>query len=231
MQTTDYDKFKLGKISNRQIRKSHVRYLEEQILEFDFLPNMSILTDMDHNIIDGQHRFLACKNLKLPILYEKTDKNAKALMIALNRSQKTWRLYDWVHFYMNEGIPCYNVLFDFEERYKLGYSVSIPICFLSKKIGSFSGEVASGKTFEINPNKEEIAALIKSLKELLPYYKAVPFVLAICKSFPKLNNNDLKRLIGKLPSIPNFRNPGDFLIAFENILNYGRKKENFLTLR
>ena len=66
IETKEYSKFKFLK-GNRDINESHVKRL---MISFQIHYLLTILIVNDHfEIIDGQHRFLAAKNLGLPIIY------------------------------------------------------------------------------------------------------------------------------------------------------------------
>lgn len=63
-----YDKFKFLNL-NRKINKSHVEELKELNRgkkRFELFP---IVVDKEMNIIDGQHRYQACKELNIPVYY------------------------------------------------------------------------------------------------------------------------------------------------------------------
>jgi len=64
--TTDYSKFNTL-AGNRQVNIAHVKKLESSFDE-EYLIS-PILVNEKFQIIDGQHRFEAAKNLKLPIYY------------------------------------------------------------------------------------------------------------------------------------------------------------------
>lgn len=64
--TTDYKLFK--KLDgNRDVKKTNA--LVKSIREFDLTMYSPIIVSVDFRIIDGQHRFAACRELGLPIYY------------------------------------------------------------------------------------------------------------------------------------------------------------------
>ncbi len=69
METRDYSKFKFLK-TNREINRANVEKIKASIREWGIIPGRPTLVDGDYNIIDGQHRFLAIKELGHPVPYE-----------------------------------------------------------------------------------------------------------------------------------------------------------------
>ncbi len=71
-QTKDYSRFKFLEL-NRAINKLHVKNLmklNEERSRFHLFP---IVVDKDMNIIDGQHRYTACKESDSPVFYITDD--------------------------------------------------------------------------------------------------------------------------------------------------------------
>lgn len=69
----DYDDFHFLKF-NRELNKSNVNKLKHQNEEKFEMHKFPIIVDKNHAIIDGQHRFEACKEMGAPIYYI-VDKN------------------------------------------------------------------------------------------------------------------------------------------------------------
>ena len=87
--TRDYSLFK--KLDgNRDVRKKNA--LVKSIKEFDLTMYSPIIVSDDFRIVDGQHRFEACKELNLPIYFiVMPTENAEKAMIILNKCQSQWR--------------------------------------------------------------------------------------------------------------------------------------------
>lgn len=87
--TTDYTLFKKLE-GNRDVRKKNA--LVKSITEMDLTMYSPIIVSEDFRIVDGQHRFEACKELGLPIYFlVMPSKNAERAMIVLNKCQSQWR--------------------------------------------------------------------------------------------------------------------------------------------
>ena len=67
-ETKDYGKFTFL-TANRPIHRGHVNKLKKSLTEYGFLDSQPITVTPDFRIIDGQHRFIACKEMGLPVKF------------------------------------------------------------------------------------------------------------------------------------------------------------------
>lgn len=112
MKTKDYSLFSFLD-NNRSVKRSHVENLKKKIKETDMTMCYPIMVDADMRIIDGQHRFYACKELGLPIYYVvKNDVDPEQAMITLNQTSKKWEMMDWLRYRANKNGGCYKMLLD-----------------------------------------------------------------------------------------------------------------------
>src|ERR1035438_3196611 len=105
MKSTNYSNFKMVD-NNRNINNGLVERLTHSIEKLGYIEARPILVNDNMEIIDGQHRFLACKKLGLPIVYaqyngEATDED---IIVELNTTQLIWRLADYIHHYAVKGV-------------------------------------------------------------------------------------------------------------------------------
>ena len=100
--TRDYSLFK--KLDgNRDVKKKNA--LVKSITEFDLTNYSPIIVTDDFRIVDGQHRFEACKELNLPIYFiVMPSDNAEKAMIILNKCQSQWRS-ESIKAYGNAWVP------------------------------------------------------------------------------------------------------------------------------
>lgn len=89
--------------SNRKVDKRHVNKLMEAIEKKNLLHLNPIVVNGDMEIIDGQHRLLAAKLLKLPIYYMIDRTVERKDISSLNSNKKNWQMMDYVTFYAKEG--------------------------------------------------------------------------------------------------------------------------------
>ena len=225
METKEYSKFKFLK-ENRAIKPSTVKKLEQSFRDFGVIPGRPILVDTFFNIIDGQHRFVALKNLELPITYEVITGNVIAKTMTLNSSQSQWKLIDYIKSYADQNVDCYRRLLKFEEKYKFGVSASIKI-FCSNELKPY--KIRKGGEFEVNEYAEQIAEYILKLDKV-PFYRTKDFILAIVSLHKKASAKQLETIHESILTIPRCAKSTDYMTAFENLLNYKKRGANIIKL-
>ncbi len=114
--TIDYEIFKL-RSDNRDggVKEGHVKVLERSIVGKNMLQWRPILVNAEMEIIDGQHRLQAAKNLKLPIYYEVQESLTAKDIVRLNTS-KQWSLLDFYNFHLKNNSPEYYKLEAFMKK-------------------------------------------------------------------------------------------------------------------
>lgn len=225
MKTRDYNKFKFSK-NNREIKHSSVEKLKASMKEHGFISGRPVLVTSDNIVIDGQHRLIAAKELDIEMHYEVIDGDYMKKMIELNSTQTNWTLTDYIKSYASLNIECYRKLLRFQEKYKLGMSVSIALC-INNKIKT--SDIRLGKQFVINEYAEDIAEFVLNCTAV-PYNKDYKFIQAINNVYKKLNRAQLSKLKANLISVPQLSKSADYVVAFENILNKGKHGQNRIKL-
>jgi hypothetical protein len=87
--TKDYDQFTLIDY-NRDIDKNHVKNLELKLQEYNDLHLTPFIVTPDLAIVDGQHRFIAARNLGLDVYYMIDENYDPKKMVMHNTTQKRW---------------------------------------------------------------------------------------------------------------------------------------------
>jgi hypothetical protein len=106
--TTDYFSFK--KLNgNREVMESRKKLLMESIVERGWIRN-PIVVNEKMEIIDGQGRFEALKELRLPVEYVFATGATIQDCINLNVKQKNWTNADYISSYAANGVPDYVIL-------------------------------------------------------------------------------------------------------------------------
>lgn len=214
--TINYDLFKFHE-ENR--RAGSNKQIAKQIAEIDLTPYVPIIVDENHYIIDGQNRFMACKEQGKPIYYvvmPSTYDSGEAIM-SLNKAQASWRMSEFLHYYAVRNGGCWADLEQFDKSHSLGISNSMVI-YTNGIIDSKM--IRAGKaTFEKSEKADAILAFIDSKEcKMLKFRKTRPFVLAVKKAFEKYTPKELTKLRKKLLAIPMCANFEQYLIAFSNII-------------
>lgn len=94
---------------NRQTVDKQVSRLVESIRKYGYVEGMPILVNKKGEIIDGQHRFLACKQLQIEPDIVEVDSTSDIIPV-VNSTQLPWRHADYVKYYAGKGIQDYIIL-------------------------------------------------------------------------------------------------------------------------
>lgn len=87
-ETKEYDRFSFL-TANRPVDYNHVNKIKKSLQEYGFLDSQPITVNNEMQIIDGQHRFVACKEMGLPIKFVQVQpKRIDNILVSLNTTQK-----------------------------------------------------------------------------------------------------------------------------------------------
>lgn len=103
--TRNYDMFSLKK-ENREVNYNKVNRLKSKLLE-DGRQIMPIICNKQMEIMDGQHRFEALKELNWEIMYYIDEAVTSLDLISINNTQKNWGLNDYIHYHAALGNETY----------------------------------------------------------------------------------------------------------------------------
>ncbi len=134
--TTDYNRFVLMP-ENRQIYPVHVANLRRSIQEDGYLKErpIEVIRSGDKMVIvDGQHRFTACRELELPIFYIlKSEADASLAVRVVNNNAKIWRPEDYLRHFIAMKNTSYIRLAKFMEDFDVGISAALGLLTLGGK--------------------------------------------------------------------------------------------------
>lgn len=143
------------KLGNRKINRPHVENIKESILKNGYLRQKPILTDKFGNIIDGQHRYIACEELGVVPEIQVLDGDVHELMIDLNTTQKSWTLDDYINYYAQKGYDSYIWLQEFCAKFQV--SPTIALIVMQKTSGGNQIPVVRKGQLKIDENYLETA--------------------------------------------------------------------------
>lgn len=131
--TNDYSIFKFRN-DNRDdgISQSHVQSLMRSIEKKNNMEKNPIIVNTNMEIISGQHRLEACKNLGIPVPYI-IDQSASPDDMLIYGICRRWTLSDILNFYVRNGNPNYVKLRDFINGSGLKMSICISLIVGHKK--------------------------------------------------------------------------------------------------
>lgn len=136
--TYDYDLFKQISV-NREIDQTRLSRLKASMTEKQLI--IPILVNKNMEIIDGQHRFEAIKQLGLPVYFYVQDAYDIKDMICANLNTQSWKKGDFFNHYVRLGIDTYLFIKNMMDKYNVA-SESIEYVALNekKKLGEKTSE-------------------------------------------------------------------------------------------
>lgn len=187
-EATDYSKFVLNEF-NRD--PSHYKKVLESIKSNDYTKYQPILVDRQMNIVDGQNRFLACKELGFPI-YFIVSKDIHIFAAAdINQASKNWSMQDYVQHYSKRGKESYTKMLDLCAKYGQRISVIAQFGKMTDKVRSHTENVKKGNfTFR---DDIDVDAFFEHLSSFQKYYKFATnerFVKALLKMYMHPDYNE-----------------------------------------
>ncbi len=143
-ETTRYDLFILD-IHNRPLNEARVNHFVKEFKKGNFfMKEFPAIIDKKHIILDGQHRFAACKELLLPFYFRYADTLALFNIVDV-QVNAGWSQNDYIHSFIQQKNMNYIILKRFTLKYKIG--VALAAALLSgithrtslKSIGFYNG--------------------------------------------------------------------------------------------
>lgn len=234
-ETNDYDRFSFLD-GNRGINDLHVKKLK-QSMEAVYLFALIIINEF-YQIIDGQHRFLAAKELGLPIRFTIIEGASLADVHRYNAINRVWKDEDYLIGYCDLGYLYYVKMKEFMDKFP-EFSILSALRILTqlssgvkqgtvdgKKVGN-AGDFRSGKFIIPDlPKSYEIAERLQMFKPYFEGYTDPTFISAMLKIFsnPDYNHAEMLTKLRIQPTalIPQ-RNIEQYRLLVEDIYNWRRR--------
>lgn len=246
LQTNDYAVFKHAG-GNRAVNKLHVSRLK-QSFQKEYLLS-PIIVNQQMQIIDGQHRFEAAKDLGLPIRYFICNDYGLPQIQTLNANASNWKKSDYLNAYCDLGYDQYLLFRKFMERYPdftlaaceiiLNGATTYTMVGKNKKLvdtksGGYVRRDFEEGIFEI---KDYAAACILTdmLIDIKPYFKSYNqriFIIAMGTTF-KNPNYSHQRMLRKIRQYPTLLQVGTSIAETKKIIEdlYNYRTSDKVSLR
>lgn len=213
-QTKDYAKFKFLEYNRTT---TTTKALKESIEQCDMTAYAPIIVTRKYEIIDGQNRFVVCRELNKPVTYVFYDGIPEYAMIKLNTVVRQWKNKDWLEYYVGKGNPTYIKFKNLQEKTNTT---------LANAIVLFSQAQTNSKSFN-NGNLKDNSDYMEAISEYIndcavpATYKGFrPFVTAI-QNFYLRHKDDKKQLMKaarKCSECYKFATTAEYERTFENYL-------------
>ena len=222
--TRDYSKFKILN-GNREVKPAHVNRLVQSMKEKELMTPLIVNEKME--IIDGQNRFMARKELGLEIPYFVVDGYGLDDVQRMNEKMNNWTPADYVHAFCELGNNNYIVLRDFQLKHKFSYK-SCSVMLTGSQNAAKAIKVGKFKVSSLG-NANLFAARINSIGVFYGGYKKHSFVSAFATLMTHKNYDhkkmlqNVERLQCRMIDCPTIR---DYLRMLVSIYNNHLKQSN-----
>ena len=167
--TQNYEQFKFIN-ENRKIDNLHVSRLKRVIAEKNKSLLFPIVVNTKMEIIDGQHRFEALKQLKLPIYYIIDDSFELKDIMTVNTNSKLWNTTDYLEFYIAQEIIPYIVFKNLMDKYKFNLTEALYII----------GDINLHGTHKLFKEGKLQLKSNKEIEYLCPYFFKLKHIFKTC---------------------------------------------------
>lgn len=154
LKTTDYDMFSFNE-ANRPLIKQHVDKLKKAIQERSLLEINPIIVNKQLQVMDGQHRLEAAKQLGVEVFYIITEEDD--VMQTLNINSRKWSTKDFLRYHATKKTNNdYVFLWEVCQRYE---DMESFIMYLLMR-GGFGWEKFKDGRFTLSIERDDILPLI-----------------------------------------------------------------------
>lgn len=234
-ETYNYNQFSQLE-GNRIINKLHVDRLKRSFKKKYLLSPINVNNKFE--IIDGQHRFNAAKELKLPIYYYISDNSKLEDVHILNTNMKNWRKEDYLNAYCEIGNQNYIQFKEFMDEFP-DFGINSCQAILSNTTNTHSMVNSNFKSFQeggfLIKNYNNAVEMANNIMMVKPYYEGyyrLTFVRAMI-GVMKVKEYNHSKFIQKLSKqnglMKNCLNVGQYKLMIEEI--YNRHSRNPISLR
>lgn len=227
LETTHYEWFKMD-LKNRPISSERVNAFAIKFKKGHFfMKDFPAIVAGDYTIIDGQHRFEACRLLKLPFYFRVASDVTMENVIEI-QTNSGWTPADYIHAYIQQKNQNYVVLQRFMKRYGMTASIAINMIKFGRSSmnenGFYSGTLTiSDKEEAAGHAKCKMAIEIASANPNIKVIKDSYFLRAV-RQITDHPEYDHKRMMDQMKKWPSLlmRQVGTkaYVLCMENIYNY-----------
>lgn len=241
--TNDYSLFKFMH-GNRDVNKLHIKRLVESFQDEYLLT--PLIVNQYYEIIDGQHRYMAAKELNLPINFIICNDYKLKQVQLLNTNMKNWKKIDYLNTFCDLGYDHYIKLKNFLEIYS-DFTIECAITMLTNKLGK---ETKDNFLLRTDTNKRgsymiknfengefeiydyQLACVYaEKILEIKPYYEGYNrriFVCAMIHMFKHQNYNHsqyIQKLKLNPAALTHCNNVTQYKEVIEEIYNYRSREK------
>ena len=171
-ETNDYSIFKIVDY-NRSLDPTNLKKIKASLMANNLLEMCPIIVNSNMEVMDGQHRLEAAKQLGINVWYVVNASSNDEDIILLNAAKKSWVLEDYLNFYVSKGKIEYIKLQQFCKKHNYSVAHFMRI-ILSAHSGNLRVEFKSGSfkflSDESVEKNEKTILLIKKATDVIQEY-------------------------------------------------------------
>lgn len=227
---TDYSKFVLNEFNRNP---SHYKKVLESIKENDYTQFQPILVDKVMNIVDGQNRFLACKELGLPIYFIVSREIHIFAAADINQASKNWSMQDYVQHYSKRGKESYTKMLDLCAKHNQRISIIAQFGKIIDNSKSHSENVRKGNfQFRDDINIDKFFEHLASFQKYYSFSTNERFAKALLKMYLHKDYSE-KTMANKLRLVSGIVHdqPSVEMMLVELLKLYNYKSRNILAVK
>ena len=196
--TFDYDQFSFV-TENRDVTRNFLNQLKRSISRKDLGERYPILVDSSYRIYDGQNRFVARKELKLPIYFQIDDHLTIDDIGRVSANVKKWTPADWLKYHLAIGENLqYKVYQGFKKRFNLSHTIALTMLNHGEYTRSMFDSFKEGSLTIPNINEaNRLAIRCVEMRDLVPFPLSKVWFVAMVNIITHPDYNH-KRMITKL---------------------------------
>lgn len=229
-ETKDYEKFKFMEGNRKVNDHTYLKLLESMSEEQLMIP---ILVNKAFEIIDGQHRYKASRELKLPVYYHIQDDYGIEQVKKANMIGSNWVKEDFLNMFLAQENETYEYISTLREIYGINLSIIIKLfAFYQNKAKNIAARSFEEGTFSL-----EGAAQVENFLECLLDFKDLEFKYyntdLFVQSFLSLYNYELydhavlkRKMKAKKDLFERKRTRDDYLLFLCDIYNAKLSEKN-----
>lgn len=225
--TSDYSKF-TTLVGNRHINPLHIERLCSAIKGKNLLHARPITVNEKLHIIDGQHRFIAARELGVEIYYIVVPGLTIEDIPVLNSQGRNWNAVDFAESYADLGFRAYQDYLAFKAKYNFGHSDCVLMLAQASRGISKPWKQGLFKIADLAQAEKDAEMIL----EFEPFFKESIRRTQVVNAFYKTihhPNYDHERMLSKMEIIPqgmiqDMTTINDTLRLLEGIYNFRAQK-------
>jgi hypothetical protein len=224
--TTNYGQFRYLQ-ANRDRNRAHVERLKQAISDNpQIMEVMPILVNENMEIIDGQHRFLAAKELGMPVTYTMVPGLTVDDAREMNILHKNWDVMDYAESYASTGQRAYQQYIDLRDTYRISHSIALMYIYnhagRTDNTGVFKAfREGTMEIEDLNDTKHKLD-LLTELTQEYPSLNTREFAYSYLKALnvEGFEPERFKQKMAEVGEIKRYRLISDYLRAMEDVYNH-----------